>query len=151
MPQSIQITETSALRHGANCVYCHGKLEIGNEVAVCDSCQSPHHVDCWQANGSQCASFGCNDSNAVAPHNESGIEQGRSTLSVSGSTSENLLFFVIALIISPLCYPLVAVPGYFSTITERLPILLIVMIAVVLGIVMKLLVRLAIRVLSTID
>lgn len=65
MPHSIQITKDSPLLHDANCVYCHVDLELGDQVLACDSCQSPHHVDCWQANNFRCATFGCSGSGAV--------------------------------------------------------------------------------------
>lgn len=65
MPHSIQITETSPLLHDANCVYCHVDLDLGDLVTVCDSCQSPHHTDCWDTNGNRCSTFGCQNSSAV--------------------------------------------------------------------------------------
>lgn len=65
MPHSIQITETSPLLHDANCIYCHVDLELGDHAVVCESCRSPHHADCWQANGSRCSMFGCQDSGAA--------------------------------------------------------------------------------------
>lgn len=59
MPQIYQITETSALLHDANCIYCHADLELGDQVVVCNKCDSPHHSDCWRTNQNHCATFGC--------------------------------------------------------------------------------------------
>lgn len=59
MPKLIQVTETSPLLHNTNCIYCHVDLELGDSAVVCDTCGSPHHADCWLANGDGCATFGC--------------------------------------------------------------------------------------------
>lgn len=59
MPRSYLLTETSPLRHNANCVYCHVDLGLHDHVTECEQCAGPHHVDCWQSNANRCAVFGC--------------------------------------------------------------------------------------------
>lgn len=92
MSQSIQITEDSPLLHDANCVYCHADLELGDQVVVCDSCRSPHHADCWGANHSQCAMFGCHQTQSRADHNSHGHTRGRATQQASGRSAQPDLF-----------------------------------------------------------
>jgi len=44
-----------------NCPYCQAQFILYQELVVCPdpSCQSPHHLDCWSANGNKCAMFKC--------------------------------------------------------------------------------------------
>lgn len=43
---------------GKTCPYCKTPLTAGDAVVFCDTCELPHHLSCWQDNGS-CATFGC--------------------------------------------------------------------------------------------
>ena len=42
---------------GTQCLVCAGALEAGR-AAVCQTCETPHHLECWVYNG-MCALFGC--------------------------------------------------------------------------------------------
>lgn len=44
-----------------NCPYCQAQFILNQKLVVCPdpSCQSPHHLDCWLANGNKCAMFKC--------------------------------------------------------------------------------------------
>lgn len=60
MPSFFEVTDLSPLlQEGAGCNYCHTDLLLNEKVVVCNDCSSPHHLDCWQANGNKCATFGC--------------------------------------------------------------------------------------------
>ena len=44
------------------CPVCSGALILPDGLATirwCKSCQTPHHLDCWQYNGAECAVYGC--------------------------------------------------------------------------------------------
>jgi len=43
---------------GATCPYCQDLIKPGKEIIVCDRCGTPHHVECWNANGG-CTTVGC--------------------------------------------------------------------------------------------
>jgi len=87
MPQSIQITETSPLLHDANCVYCHVDLDLGDHAVVCDSCHSPHHTECWQANYNSCSTFGCNKTDVAILHTAVEVKSTSATKSAAKTTN----------------------------------------------------------------
>ncbi|HEY3267030.1 MAG TPA: RING finger protein [Armatimonadota bacterium] len=43
---------------GKACPFCHAALQPGGAVYVCESCYTPHHIDCWKANAG-CTRPGC--------------------------------------------------------------------------------------------
>ena len=43
---------------GKTCPYCKTKIEEGDDIVVCSSCDMPHHKDCWIENQG-CTTFGC--------------------------------------------------------------------------------------------
>lgn len=43
---------------GKICPYCQSKILPGQPVEACNSCNIPHHADCWRDNGG-CTTFGC--------------------------------------------------------------------------------------------
>lgn len=43
---------------GRACPYCRFPLKEGVQIAVCATCGTPHHADCWYDNGG-CAVIGC--------------------------------------------------------------------------------------------
>lgn len=43
---------------GQPCAQCSKELALGEDVAICNGCQSSHHAACWDAAGG-CASAGC--------------------------------------------------------------------------------------------
>ena len=42
---------------GSQCLVCADALQAGR-AAVCQTCETPHHLECWSYNG-MCALFGC--------------------------------------------------------------------------------------------
>lgn len=44
---------------GQQCALCKDPFAPGDEVVICPEDGSRHHSQCWQANGSHCAAFGC--------------------------------------------------------------------------------------------
>lgn len=60
MPTPVNVTPQSPLlQQSAACIYCHADIAVNDQVMLCDTCQSPHHADCWQANNRRCATYGC--------------------------------------------------------------------------------------------
>jgi hypothetical protein len=43
----------------ATCKVCGEPIDE-SEIVVCASCNTPHHRDCWEYNGSKCSIYGCN-------------------------------------------------------------------------------------------
>lgn len=41
-----------------NCPYCYTALEEGDLVAICNACEIPHHVSCWEENRG-CTTYAC--------------------------------------------------------------------------------------------
>lgn len=44
---------------GKTCPFCKTPFKDKDTIAVCDSCDMPHHLSCWQENEG-CTTFGCN-------------------------------------------------------------------------------------------
>lgn len=42
------------------CPVCHAPLRAGERAAICPTCKTPHHADCWVYNGNSCSQLGCN-------------------------------------------------------------------------------------------
>ena len=40
------------------CPYCHAPIGPEDTIAVCNNCDMPHHLSCWQEN-MRCTTFGC--------------------------------------------------------------------------------------------
>ena len=49
---------------GKVCPYCRFPLKPGEEVQVCPSCATPHHLECWHENRG-CTTYGCQSSPQV--------------------------------------------------------------------------------------
>ena len=43
---------------GKICPYCKTALDDSETIVVCDTCDMPHHLTCWQENQG-CTTFGC--------------------------------------------------------------------------------------------
>ena len=43
---------------GKICPFCKTMFQEGDEIVICNSCDMPHHKDCWVANQG-CTTFGC--------------------------------------------------------------------------------------------
>jgi len=43
---------------GKVCAICQAQIHFGEELRICEHCQSPFHMSCWEANGG-CATYGC--------------------------------------------------------------------------------------------
>lgn len=43
---------------GKVCAICQAQFRLGEELRICEHCQSPFHMSCWEANGG-CATYGC--------------------------------------------------------------------------------------------
>lgn len=55
---------------GKTCPYCLYVIKGGARTIVCSDCGTPHHIECWQENGS-CTTFGCSG----RPLDPSGLER----------------------------------------------------------------------------
>lgn len=42
----------------AKCPFCQNPLDEHEEVRICNICKTPHHKECWEANGG-CTTLGC--------------------------------------------------------------------------------------------
>src|SRR4051794_38362507 len=51
-------TLIQAIEADRRCIFCHLPVSVGALSADCARCHSPHHVDCWAANGG-CGQVGC--------------------------------------------------------------------------------------------
>ncbi|MGI6294809.1 MAG: RING finger protein [Armatimonadota bacterium] len=49
---------------GKTCPYCQTPIKPNEQVFVCDRCNIPHHLECWQTNGG-CTTFGCTAANTA--------------------------------------------------------------------------------------
>lgn len=58
-PVTTQALTSDSLPVGHRCPQCGKILEAGQVVAICWSCDTPHHLACWQENQSHCATPGC--------------------------------------------------------------------------------------------
>lgn len=62
---------------GKTCPYCQTLIKPGAPVRTCETCDIPHHAECWEANGG-CTTYGCSGGSgevrqpsagpSVAPH-----------------------------------------------------------------------------------
>ena len=44
---------------GKTCPYCQAPFKDEADVVLCQTCNMPHHRDCWRENGNKCTTFGC--------------------------------------------------------------------------------------------
>lgn len=51
---------------GRVCAVCQAEIALGEDISVCDHCQSPFHWECWEANGG-CATYGCEGGRGARP------------------------------------------------------------------------------------
>ena len=43
---------------GKVCAICQDKIKLGEEIRICDYCELPFHLSCWEENGG-CGAYGC--------------------------------------------------------------------------------------------
>ena len=43
---------------GKVCAICQDKIRFGEEICICNYCELPFHVPCWEENGG-CGTYGC--------------------------------------------------------------------------------------------
>ncbi len=55
LPQTMR---ASRRFEGRICSICQAQFRLGEELRICEHCQSPFHMSCWEANGG-CATYGC--------------------------------------------------------------------------------------------
>ncbi|MEN6641781.1 MAG: ankyrin repeat domain-containing protein [Armatimonadia bacterium] len=56
--------------HTGTCPYCHIMIKTASRYVKCAACNTPHHEDCWTANGG-CSIYGCGSLQvSVADSNE---------------------------------------------------------------------------------
>lgn len=56
-PPPVAPTEPEGEDEGV-CPFCRSKLKNGQALRTCPVCKTPHHQNCWDANGG-CTTFGC--------------------------------------------------------------------------------------------
>lgn len=44
---------------GESCALCKEPFNPGDEIIICPSDATRHHVHCWRANGNRCTAYGC--------------------------------------------------------------------------------------------
>ena len=54
---------------GKTCPFCQTAIKPNDHVHICDACNNPHHIECWQQNGG-CTTFGCQGANTVASQHQ---------------------------------------------------------------------------------
>jgi len=48
------------------CPYCQAKIKSNANIVVCDSCNTPHHEECWGENKG-CTAYGCSNNPNINP------------------------------------------------------------------------------------
>ena len=46
---------------GKTCPFCKTPFRVSDIIVICDTCEMPHHLSCWQENNG-CATYGCTGS-----------------------------------------------------------------------------------------
>ena len=57
-----QLIGEHSISLGERCALCKERFVVGDEVIICPSDATPHHVHCWQANDNACSAYGCTGS-----------------------------------------------------------------------------------------
>ncbi len=86
---------------GMTCPYCKYPIKKRSETVFCQSCEIPHHKECWEENRG-CTIFGCTESSYKTPvydrvDNSSGDRVNQQTNVTSGGLN---VFIIAALAIS---------------------------------------------------
>jgi PGF-pre-PGF domain-containing protein len=56
--EKVAISEEEREIFGASCPYCGDLIKVDSEIIICDVCQTPHHLGCWEENKG-CTTYGC--------------------------------------------------------------------------------------------
>ncbi len=65
-PRLPQTMRASRRFEGKTCSICQAQFRLGEELRICEHCQLPFHMSCWEANGG-CATYGCAGVAATRP------------------------------------------------------------------------------------
>ena len=80
----IQFVEAKVDKSAAVCPVC--AVAISGESVRCSRCDSHHHLECWEYNGS-CATFGCGSVESIASDGQAPPEAGREWWPIDPSSS----------------------------------------------------------------
>jgi len=77
-PGQLPLTMRANRRYeGRTCSICHAQIQLGEELRICEHCQSPFHMSCWEAHGG-CATYGCEGATSASAQVGKPIETDKS-------------------------------------------------------------------------
>lgn len=73
MSETVRRLKINRLYEGSPCTWCGDALAVGDDGAICEACESPHHARCWDqhngCNGPSCVNRPLQQLQDVVPDN----------------------------------------------------------------------------------